>query len=99
MCVPGSFIPKAEIVQSTKDYTLDGMEIHYYYHSSLTTSKGQLYTDDGITPNAYELGVYEKWFYSVKKEKGSLNFKFKSIAGEKYNSEIKKDGSCVQYNL
>ena len=86
----GSFIPKAEIVQSTKDYTLDGMEIHYYYHSSLTTSKGQLYTDDGITPNAYELGVYEKWFYSVKKEKGSLNFKFKSIAGEKYNSEIKR---------
>lgn len=26
----------------------------------------------------------------VKKEKGSLNFKFKSIAGEKYNSEIKR---------
>ena len=55
----GSFIPMIKSIQTTKDYSLKNIELHYYHHKSTTKSEGELYDDDGKTPQAFEKGAYE----------------------------------------
>jgi alpha-glucosidase (family GH31 glycosyl hydrolase) len=54
----GAFIPLAEVVHSTRDYTGKALELHYYHDASATSSAGHLYDDDGATAHAFEAGKY-----------------------------------------
>jgi alpha-glucosidase (family GH31 glycosyl hydrolase) len=55
----GAFIPLAEVVPSTRDYTGRELELHYYHDASVAASGGMLYEDDGQTAHAFESGQYE----------------------------------------
>jgi oligosaccharide 4-alpha-D-glucosyltransferase len=55
----GAFVPLAKLVQSTDDYTAQAFELHYYHDASVTQSVGELYDDDGKTPDAFEKGDYQ----------------------------------------
>jgi len=44
----GSFIPMVKPVQTTRNYSTDKLQLHYYYDTEVSASQGKLYDDDGI---------------------------------------------------
>lgn len=55
----GSFVPMVPAVQSLKDYSSRQLELHYYHDSSVKMAKGQMYEDDGVSPDSLKSGQYE----------------------------------------
>jgi oligosaccharide 4-alpha-D-glucosyltransferase len=55
----GSFVPMAELVQSTRDYSSKKLTLHYYADSSVDCAKGEMYEDNGRTPDAIAKGEFE----------------------------------------
>jgi oligosaccharide 4-alpha-D-glucosyltransferase len=55
----GSFVPMVPAVQSLKDYSSRQLELHYYHDPSVTTAKGQMYEDDGVSPDSLKNNQYE----------------------------------------
>jgi len=55
----GSFVPMVSAVQSLKDYSSRQLELHYYHDQSVTAAKGQMYEDDGVSPDSLQSGQYE----------------------------------------
>lgn len=55
----GSFVPMAELLQSTRDYSSKQLTLHYYADSSVECAKGEMYEDDGKTPDAIAKGQFE----------------------------------------
>lgn len=76
-------------MQSTKEYKGETLELHYYFDASVTESKGQLYNDDGKTPNTYENGAYELLHFESELEKSELNLEFVAVTGTAYTTSIK----------
>jgi oligosaccharide 4-alpha-D-glucosyltransferase len=72
----GSFVPMVSAVQSLKDYSSRQLELHYYHDQSVTTAKGQMYEDDGVSPQSLKSGQYELLTFNAKansaKAKSSL---------------------------
>jgi oligosaccharide 4-alpha-D-glucosyltransferase len=62
----GSFVPMVGAVQSLKDYSSRQLELHYYHDSSITQAKGQMYEDDGVSPDSLKNGQYELLTFNAK---------------------------------
>jgi oligosaccharide 4-alpha-D-glucosyltransferase len=60
----GAFVPLANVVQTTRDYSTGQIELNYYYDANAGATSGKLYEDDGATANAYQQGKYEIAHYS-----------------------------------
>ncbi|MEZ4803571.1 MAG: glycoside hydrolase family 31 protein [Gelidibacter sp.] len=85
----GAFIPMVKPMQSTKDYKGEVLELHYYFDNSIAESKGQLYNDDGLTPNDFETGSYEVLHFESELEKSELELEFEAEIGKNYKSSTK----------
>ncbi len=68
----GSFVPMVKPVATTKDYSSENLQLHYYADTSVTASEGQMYEDDGKTHRALEAGNYELLKYSAEQKKFRL---------------------------
>ncbi|HEY0045889.1 MAG TPA: TIM-barrel domain-containing protein [Flavobacterium sp.] len=68
----GAFIAMAPVVQTTKDYNLKNLDLHYYFDSDAKSSKARVYNDDGITAEAFEKGRYEILNFTSKVEGDQL---------------------------
>ncbi len=68
----GSFVPMVSAVQSLKDYSSRQLELHYYHDSSVNTAKGQMYEDDGVSPDSLKSGQYELLTFSAKATNGLM---------------------------
>lgn len=66
----GSFVPMVSAVQSLKDYSSSQLELHYYHDSSITQAKGQMYEDDGVSPDSLKNGQYELLTFNAKAKNG-----------------------------
>ncbi|MEZ5198297.1 MAG: glycoside hydrolase family 31 protein [Bacteroidales bacterium] len=86
----GAFIPMVEPVQSTKYYTTENLEIHYYFDPSVKESKGELYDDDGMTADAFAKGKYELLKFSGEISDSQLKISLNSKIGKLYNSVDRK---------
>jgi alpha-glucosidase (family GH31 glycosyl hydrolase) len=80
----GAFVPMAKVVQSTRDYDTRALELHYWHDDGVTASTGQLYDDDGKTPNAYSAGKYELVRFSSRLDAGKLEIGLAPEAGAAY---------------
>ena len=85
----GSFIPMIETIQNTLSYSLDNFKLHYYFDESVANSKGMLYNDDGVTPNAFEKEQYEAVHFSSNTSAKSLIIKIATVSGRNYTSKNK----------
>ncbi len=85
----GSFIPMIETIQNTSSYSLDNFNLHYYFDESVANSKGMLYNDDGMTPNAFEKEQYEAVHFSSNTSAKSLIIKIATVSGRNYTSKNK----------
>lgn len=72
----GSFVPMVQAVQSLKDYSSREFELHYYHDSSVTQAKGQMYEDDGVSPDSLKNGQYELLQFNLTAKHEQLEFKF-----------------------
>lgn len=69
----GSFVPMMEVTQHTGDYDGRTIQVHYYADSTVTSSSGQLYDDDGQTFDAPAQHQYDLiHFHSTRTEDGGL---------------------------
>jgi alpha-glucosidase (family GH31 glycosyl hydrolase) len=93
----GAFIPVAKPMQTTRDYSLDGFTLHYYYDTDVTESSGKIYNDDGETPNAFEKGKYELLNCSATAGENRLVIKLTPETGASYKS-VPKNGTLVIHN-
>lgn len=85
----GSFIPKIKTIQNTSEYSLENFDLHYYFDATMPSSSGELYNDDGATPNAYEKGVYELLTFYSHIAKNVLKINFNKEVGKKFVSKAK----------
>ncbi|MBA3985408.1 MAG: DUF5110 domain-containing protein [Flavobacteriales bacterium] len=82
----GAFIPFAPLVQTTDDYNVKILDVHYYHDPSVTESSGQIYHDDGLTANAYEKGRYEKLHLKSKSLADKLEFELNKEIGNDFST-------------
>ena len=76
----GAFIPMASDIASTKDYSIDEFQLHYYFDNSVTKSKRSFYNDNNAV-NAIEKGFYEEVAYSSNYKGRNLEFTFNLTKG------------------
>lgn len=86
----GAFIPMAKLVQTTDDYSANALDLHYYHHKTINTSQGQLYNDDGLTPEAFEKGAYELLKFKSIMEDNQLELELNAELGKNYNVSDKQ---------
>jgi alpha-glucosidase (family GH31 glycosyl hydrolase) len=57
----GAIIPMADLVQSTMQYDVQHLSLHYFYDEQAAAEPyhTRIYHDDGITPDAHARGEYE----------------------------------------
>ncbi len=72
----GSFIPMVEPVQSTKDYSSQRLQLHYYADRSVRKAEGSMYEDDGKTHRAIEKQQFELLRFEARQRHKSLAFNF-----------------------
>ena len=86
----GAFIPMIESIQNTTLYNLKNFNLHFYFDESVNESKGELYNDDGETPNAFEKGLYEMLHFKSKWKKKSLTIEIETALGGNYGFSSKE---------
>jgi alpha-glucosidase (family GH31 glycosyl hydrolase) len=80
----GAFVPLAKVVQSTRDYSTRALDLHYWHDAGVKSSSGQLYDDDGKTPNAFDAGKYELVRFSSRLDDGKLEIALQPETGASY---------------
>ncbi|WP_026708241.1 glycoside hydrolase family 31 protein [Flavobacterium frigidarium] len=93
----GAFIPMADLVQTTRDYTTSKLTLHYYKDNDLKVSTGKMYNDDGKTPEAFEKGNFEILHFTGTNKNSKLTIDLKSQIGANYES-IDRDIVLVIHN-
>jgi alpha-glucosidase (family GH31 glycosyl hydrolase) len=86
----GAFIPMADLVQTTRDYSTETLNLHYYKDKEVRESKGKMYQDDGVTANAFEKGNYEMLHFNGLNKSNTLSILLTSEMGARYNSIDRK---------
>jgi len=86
----GSFIPTKKGMKNTIDYSLEDMNVDYYYEPSVVSANGKLYNDNGETPNAFEKGEYELLKFESKSSKSKIVLNVSTEMGANYQSINKK---------
>ncbi|AWL11071.1 Oligosaccharide 4-alpha-D-glucosyltransferase [Saliniradius amylolyticus] len=64
----GSFVPMADLVQSTQAYSSEHLTLHYYAHPEVSSAKGLMYDDDGETFDAVSSEQYELLHFSAEQD-------------------------------
>ena len=95
----GAFVPLTRIVyQNTEKYSQTDLNIHFYHDPSVATSSGELYLDDGKTPDAYEKGQYELMTFTSKVNDKTITITVNDKLGKNY-PKTTKDYQFYIHNL
>jgi alpha-glucosidase (family GH31 glycosyl hydrolase) len=93
----GSFIPMVPVFQSTDDFNLSQLEVHYYFNSNLKESEYEMYNDDGKTPNAFEKTLFEEIEFAAKYKKNILEIEIEPDFGVKFAPYDKKINLIIHH--
>lgn len=79
----GAFVPMAQAMQSTDQFDARNIALHYYHDASVKEGRGQMYEDDGATPQAYRKGQYRLFQFGSRYDAQTqdLTFKLKEQRG------------------
>ncbi|WNM19952.1 TIM-barrel domain-containing protein [Flavobacterium capsici] len=80
----GSFIPMIKTIQNTTNYNVNQFDLHYYFDASVANSSGQLFNDDGSTPNTIANGSYELMRFTAASNPKNTTIKFSNEIGKNY---------------
>lgn len=85
----GSFVPMINTIQTTDDYSINQFDLHFYFDDSVKNSYGQLYNDDGKTPNTFVKGQSELISFESKLDNRNVELSIQHQKGAEFNSESK----------
>jgi len=85
----GSFIPMIKTIQNTSKYTLSNFDLHFYFDEKTKSSNGQLYNDDGTTPNAFEKEMFELLHFTSTFKNKMLILKLDTEIGKSFEANDK----------
>ncbi len=83
----GAFIPTIKPIQTTAVYQTQEMNVNYYYDNTVAISEGEVYDDNGTTPQAFEKGAYELLKFKAKAKTNALEFTFNTTVGKTYTAK------------
>lgn len=86
----GALIPMTQPINNTGQYSMESIELHYYFDDKVPFSEGSLYHDDGISPQAFEAGKYELLKFKSCLQEGDLQVEIAQIFGENWAFYPKK---------
>jgi len=69
----GSFIPMLDQIRNAANYSSAQLTLHYYADSSVPSSRGTMYEDDGATAGAFERGLFERLHFSAERNAQGLD--------------------------
>ena len=95
-----AFIPKANLVQTTTNYSLEKFNLDYYADPDKPTNKDIIYHDNGKMPNAFQKGKYEILHISSKQDADDqLIIELNKEIGANFSSKIKMIGQFKMHNM
>jgi alpha-glucosidase (family GH31 glycosyl hydrolase) len=95
----GAFVPLTRLIaQNTDNYLQTALDIHFYYDESVASSVGQLYLDDGKTPDAFEKGQYELLTFNARVTPADINITVNDKPGKNY-PKTDKDYKLYLHNI
>ena len=95
----GSFIPMTSNVHNSIDmYTSKDLTLHYYHDKYEIEGFGQLYHDDGITPDAYQHKKYELIKFESHFKNKELLITLRTEIGKFYNG-LDRNIKLVVHNV
>ena len=94
----GSFVPMIKPIQRTADYTSSELTLHYYADSSVECAKGEMYEDDGKTPDAVAKGGYELLNFYYLRQDGEQRFELRRSAGQYAGRPSERELTLVVHN-
>ncbi|HSG52416.1 MAG TPA: DUF5110 domain-containing protein, partial [Rheinheimera sp.] len=94
----GSFVPMIKPIQRTTDYSSSELTLHYYADSSVKCAKGEMYEDDGKTPDAVAKGAYELLNFYYFHQEGEQRFELRRSAGQYAGRPAERELTLVVHN-
>ena len=94
----GSFVPMIKPIQRSADYTSSELTLHYYADSSVACAKGEMYEDDGKTPDAVAKGGYELLNFYYLRQDGEQRFELRRSAGQYAGRPAARELTLVVHN-
>ncbi|NJM49555.1 MAG: DUF5110 domain-containing protein [Sphingomonadales bacterium] len=83
----GAFIPTVGDIMTTRDYQTDELTLHYYHDDSVAASIGEVYDDDGKTPDSEKKGLYERLDFRSAYAQGALRLDFSRERHKAYEGQ------------
>ena len=85
-------------IQNTSKYSLADFDLHFYFDETVSSSKGKVYNDDGLTPNDFEKGAYEILNFNSTNKDQVLTIKLNAEIGKNYPA-TDKNVSLLIHNI
>lgn len=83
----GAFLPMIGDIKTTRDYRSDALTLHYYHDAAVKHGAGQMYEDDGKTPDAVAKGRYELLDFAADARGGALGLTLKRTRHKAYDGQ------------
>ena len=80
----GSFVPMIAPIQNTTHYSIEQFTLHYFLDPAVESSQGELYDDDGKTPEAYAKGEFELMHFSASTHGKTLTIALHAEQGNQH---------------
>lgn len=72
----GTFVPMAKLIQSTREYNIGKIELHFYFERLNSEIEQELFIDNGIDSKAIENDAYEILEFESEYKGANLKFEF-----------------------
>ncbi|MGO1728003.1 MAG: TIM-barrel domain-containing protein [Flavobacteriaceae bacterium] len=87
----GSFILKSPLVQSTKDYVFNNLQVEFYADAEVDHSQRSYYNDNGSLQDAHAKKAFEKLHFNFQRlSETSFKIEIKHEEGKKFKSHLKQ---------
>jgi len=94
----GSFVPMADLVQTTRDYSSEHLTLHYFADESVAHSTGTMYEDDGASRLSLEYGQFELLRFDAQRDGDSLIVELRREGGSYDGMPETRDLEIVVHN-
>lgn len=95
----GSFIPMAQPIINTAQYSLETFDMHYYFDSNVKSVQYNLYNDDGITPDAEAKALSENYLFTATTNEKNMEMVITKSVDKFFKSQEKNNINFTIHNL
>ncbi len=95
----GAFIPMADLVQTTRDYSSESLTLHYFDDRTVSEAHSTMYEDDGQDPDSVDEGTYERLEWTARRDGERLELGLERQGGAYSGMPASRELTIVVHNL